>query len=447
MAGRAQLFDLPLGAANNLALVAEHLPWRTNLWEPAGYYALLGKAPGTAIRYFKAAAAVGALSHDGYLQFGDAYEQTGNLFTASQIWEAAIQIYGPSEGSLIRLANTWRETKDYPSLINTLKQIVNLKSFDFNQPSEAIQLYYELGMLLAAHEPASAPPYLLQAVELDPALKDASELAFSIQRALPEGNPAYSLMESGRKLAGLGKWDLAAYAFQKVIESRPDYVEAWAFLGEALQHVEPPRSQDAHAALKKAVEIDPGSLPANTFMALYWRRSGDPDLSLEFLSIAGEIEPNNPDILVDLGAATAIVGDLETANSYFLKAIELTSRDPVYLRQFVSFCMQYNYNLEEIALPIAREAVLSAPDDPVSLDVMGQVLFRLGDLLNAERFLRRAVNYAPDYAPAHLHLGLVYNLQDKTSLANESFARAISLAPGTQTAILAERFFDDSAKP
>jgi Tfp pilus assembly protein PilF len=224
-------------------------------------------------------------------------------------------------------------------------------------------------------------------------------------------------------------------------------VDAWAFLGEALQHVEHPSFPDAHKALKKAIEIDPGSLPANTFLALFWRRSGNPDLSLEYLSIAAEIEPNNPDILVDLGAVTAVIGDLDLANSYFLKAIELTSRNPTYLQKYVIFCMGYNYNLEETALPVAREAVLSAPEDPASLDVMGQLLFRLGDLLNAERFLIKAINNSPDYAPAHLHLGLVYNLQDKTNQANDSFARAISLAPGTQTAILAERFMDGTAIP
>jgi tetratricopeptide (TPR) repeat protein len=407
----------------------------------------MGNNPETAISYFKTAAAVGALSYDGYLQFGDAFEQTGNPYTASQIWEAAILIFGPSEGSLMRLANTQRDTKDYPALIKTLRQIANLQFPDFNQPSFFIHLYYELGMLLAADDPASAPPYLLQAAELDPELSDASELAFTIQRALPEGNPAYSLMESGRKLADLGQWEIAAFAFQRVIESQPDYGEAWAFLGEALQHLDIPENQNAFAALKKAVEIDPLSLPANTFMALYWRRSGDPDLSLKYLTIAAQIEPNNPDVHVDLGAATAIVGDLESATSYYWKAIELTSRDPVYLREFVKFCIQYNLNLEEIALPIAREAVITDPDDPVSLDVMGQVLFRLGDLLNAERFLLRAVKRDPEYAPTHLHLGLVYNLQDKTDQANDAFAKAISLAPGTPAAILAERFFKDSALP
>jgi Flp pilus assembly protein TadD len=299
-------------------------------------------------------------------------------------------------------------------------------------------------MLLAAQEPASAPPYLLQAAELDPARKEASELAFTIQRALPEGNLVYSLVASGRKLADIGKWELAAYAFQRAVDLQPQSGEAWAFLGESLQHLENPANEKAYEALVEALDIDPGSLAPNVFMALYWQRAGKPDVAVEFLTAAVKIDPNNPDIFVDLGTAVAMAGDLETAHHHYWHAIELTYRHPVYLRELTRFYIQYNFNLQEIALPIAREIVQSDPTDPASLDIMGQVLFRLGDLYNAERFFIRAVNLDPNYAPAHLHLGLAYNLQDKTNLAKAAFARAISLAPGTQTAILAERFFDDA---
>ncbi len=46
-----------------------------------------------------------------------------------------------------------------------------------------------------------------------------------------------------------------------------------------------------------------------------------------------------------------------------------------------------------------------------ALDLMGQALFMLDDTLNAERFLLRALQTDPGYAPAHLHLGQVYLLE------------------------------------
>jgi tetratricopeptide (TPR) repeat protein len=452
-AGRAQLFDAPKDTAQNLALIARHLPWRGDLWEQAAHLALAGDDPENAVRFFKEAAAIGDLSHDGYLRFGDAYVGLGNTHTAMQIWEAGIHIFGSSEGSLNRLADVQRDMGDYPALVDTLKALLMLHTSDPGHPSPLIDLNYELGMLLAADDPASAPPYLLQAVELSPELTDANELAFAIQRALPNDNPTYTLMEAGRKLATLNKWPLAVHAFRRVTEAMPDYGEAWAYLGEALQHLEDPAAEgeaaaeDAYQVLGKAIALDPQSLPANIFMTLYWQRGGDPDLAYKYLSIAAEIDPGNPDILVDLGSAAAILGDLEAGYAYYRNAIEVTSSNPVYLRRLVEFCIRYNYSLDEVALPVARQALSSDPDDPASLDVMGQVLFRLGDLLNAERFLLRAIRQDPNYAPAHLHLGMVYNLQDKTSLAYQEFAKAITLAPGTSTATLAQRYFDNLSTP
>lgn len=445
--GRTLGFGSHLETAQHLALVAEHLPWRVSLWEPAGHYAWVGDSPELAIRYFKEAAAAGSLSLEGYLRFGDAYQFGGNLYTAVQIWEAANQIYGVSPESLTRIANAQREVKDYPALIATLKETLGLQPPGMVSPSSRSGLNFELGLLLSAYQPEAAPAYLLQSAEANPALTAANELAFTIQRALPKGNPSYTRMAAGQKLADLGEWELAALAFEGVTENQPDYVEAWAYLGEALQHVEQPDDGRAYTALEKAIQIEPQSLPANTFMALYWGRNGDPELAAEYLSAAAQLDPGNPDILVDLGAATAMLGDLEKAAAYYQAAVDQTSRNPVYLRALAAFCLRYNYNLKEIALPVAREALISTPHDPASLDLMGQLLLRLGDLLNAQRFFTRSIAQDPNYAPAHLHLGLVFSLQGYFSQAVAAYAQTISLAPGSPAATLAARLLRPSTSP
>jgi tetratricopeptide (TPR) repeat protein len=444
---RARSFQAVETSAQNLALVAEHLPWRPGLWEQAGFLALKAANPENAIEYFKNAAAAGDLSEEGYLAFGDAYKATGNTHTGVQIWEASAYIHGPSEQTLVRLADVRRERGDYPALINILKEMLTLETNSLGSSFDSAELNYELGLVLSAEEPASAPPYLLQAVEINPAMTNASALAFTIQRALPQENPTYTLMAAGRKLAILNEWVLAAHAFQKVTEIQPEYGEAWAFLGEAWQHLDENTSENALSALETALEIDPQSLSANILMSLYWQRAGNPNLFYKYLTTAEDIDPNNPMILIDLGEAAAILGDLETGYSYILKAIDQTYNDPAYLRALVEFCIRYNYNLDEVALPTARRVIFSDPGNPASMDLMGQVLLRMGDLLNAERFLLRALDKNPGYAPAYLHLGLIYSMQDKPTQAAEAFNRAITLAPGTPTAYLAEGLFDISILP
>jgi tetratricopeptide (TPR) repeat protein len=443
-ASRAQA---PEVAARSLAMVAEHLPWRQGIWEQAGHYALEGEDAENAILHFKKAAATGDLSLEGYLEFGDAYVEVGNPFTAAQIWKAANQIFGVRRDSLTRLADLQRDLGQYPDLIATLKALMEFQASDPDPLSTSIKLNYELGLLLAAQNPPAAPPYLLQAAELDPSLRDASQLAFTIQRALPNENPVYTAMAASRKLAALNRWALALYALQGVVDGLPDYAEAWAYLGETLQHQAEPATTEAYVALEKALLLDPQSLPANIFMALYWQRAGDPERAYQYLSMAAKIDPDNPDILVDLGAAAAVLGDLESAATNYREAIELTSRSPVYLRKMVEFCLRTNFNLRDTALPLAREALDRDATNPASLDVMGQVFLRLGDLFSAERFLVRALQQDPDYAPTHLHLGVLYSLQDKPDLAIQAFTKAVSLAPGSPTADQATRLLNQPTNP
>jgi tetratricopeptide (TPR) repeat protein len=444
----------PDAAAQNLVMTAEDQFLQNGYLEQAGIITLEEDDPQKAIELFKKAASSGKLSQQGYLKFGDAYAAVGNHYTAIQIWEVAISLGTPVGDILPRYAVAYQELGDYPALVEILKALVKIYSTDpqltssFPYPPSSISgLNYEIGLHLAAHDPVSAAPYLLQAAELDPDLTAAKELAFTIQRALPYENPTYTLMAVGQNLGALGMWELAAHAFRQVIEVQPDYAEAWAYLGEALQHLEDPYLGECITALETALSIDPLSLPANTFMALYWGRNGNFELSYQYLAAASEIDPGNPDVLVDLGAAAAVLGDLETAENKYRKAIEITHQDPETLREYVEFCVRYNIDLGGTAIQEARKALSSDPNNPASLDVMGQVLFRLGDLFNAERFFQRAVLVDPGYAPAYLHLGLIYSLQEKPVQAKDAYNLTISLAPGTPAALLAEKHLSNSDIP
>jgi Flp pilus assembly protein TadD len=99
--------------------------------------------------------------------------------------------------------------------------------------------------------------------------------------------------------------------------------------------------------------------------------------------------------------------------------------------------------LRQVGLPAARQAVLLAPDDPACLDTLGQVFFLLGDAASAERFFDRALQADAGFAPAHLHLGLVYLQQGDSKEAVDQFTLASRLAPGSPTAEQAQRLLEN----
>ncbi len=120
------------------------------------------------------------------------------------------------------------------------------------------------------------------------------------------------------------------------------------------------------------------------------------------------------------------MGNLAEAQNAYQKAITLAPNDPGYQRQMAAFSLKYEYQLHQLALPAARKAVILSPNDAATLDLMGQVLFKLNDLTNSGRFFERALQANSQYAPAHLHLGLLLLYQ------SDPTARLPGADPGTR---------------
>jgi tetratricopeptide (TPR) repeat protein len=450
-ARRAQKSGNLATVAANLASVAEQQPWRIGFWQSAAEAALAANDPQSAGGYFARAASKGELSADGYLFWGDADLQADSLLTALQIWGIASRLGVAPAETLPREAEVYRALGDDRTLIENLRAQITLiqqggLTLD-DRPSSAVsQLYLELGLLLAAYDPAAAPAYLLPAAELNPGLEaQIRNLNFTIQRELSKNDPVYLLTASGRALANQGRWDLAEKAFSNATELQPEYAEAWAYLGEARQHTG--SGSEALSALQRALELDPQSVAANTFMALYWQRQEEPEVALDYLERALELDPQNPAFLVEIGNLTALLGDLAAGQEYYWQAITLQPNDPRYVREFLKFSLRYNLNLQEVALPLARQLVIANPEDPASQDVMGEVLFRLGDLLNAERFFLRALDYDPGFDQAHLHLGALYHLQGKPDLARDQYNQVLELTSNDQTYSQAQEALDEYFSP
>jgi len=310
--------------------------------------------------------------------------------------------------------------------------------------------HYRLALLRAVQDPGAARDPLEKAAALDPAYEGRSQAllqALRIARGCPD--PACALVESGRGLAGLEEWPLAAEAFERAASLRPDYAEAWAFLGEARQHLPMPAgapaaetaslAEEALSALTRAYELDPESIATCLLLSLYWQRQGDYERGLEYARRAAALDPSSPAAAAEIGANLAHSGDLPAALEAYQQAAALAPRDPAYQRLLAAFTLEYDHLVREVGLPAARTAVLLAPDDPASPLSLGQVLFKLGDLAGADRFFRRALELDPDYAPAHLHLGLVHLLEQDPAAAYQRFSLARSLAAGTPLAEQAER--------
>jgi tetratricopeptide (TPR) repeat protein len=422
-------------AAGQLAAAAAQMPGRDDLWESAGRYALQGNDPQDAILYLQNAIKQKP-SAARLILLGDAYQKSGDLRAAILAWENAIQAGGEASQIYANLWQVQQQVGDYPSAIQSLQALLQTQSGDAN-------LTFQLALLLATQQPKAALPYLAQTADSDTSLKtEANSLSQAINQALVENDRAYTLLAAGRALATNNHWDLAIQAFHQACLQRPDYAEAWAYLGEALQHRPPDAGvpQDAGLAeLQKAMALDPHSLVANTFLGVYWQRHQENGQALKAFQTAASLDPKNPVFQVEIGNTLAQMGNLAEAQSAYQIAITLAPNDPDYLRQMAAFSLKYEYQLHQLALPAARQAVILSPDDAATLDLMGQVLFKLNDLTDSGRFFERALQANSQYAPAHMHLGLLLLYQSDPQRAYQELTLARSLDPNGQTAEQSER--------
>lgn len=439
-ARQALVTGTPTRAAANLIRVAEFNPWRKELWEWAGRYALQGGDSQAALSHLKHAATLDALSAQGYLTLGDAYRQAGDLGTALQSWESAQQMGVSEEEIYPRLLAAHREQGDFRAVITDLRALTALRPAD-------VEMHYQLGLYLAAYQPEEALAHLAQVADLEPALKpQADALLGSIRVASRADDPAYTLLESGRALAVLGEWELAAQAFQGAVDLRPEYAEAWAYLGEARQHFDLKDSalqaSPGLAELNKAVQLDPASFVANTFLALYWQRQGETSRALQVLEEVARLYPDNPALLSEMGNALAQTGNLQAALTAYQQAVGIAPQISDYWRLLAGFSARYEYQVSQVGLPAARRAVALDPGNPANLDVLGQVLLLLEDFTSAERFFQRAVDEDPNYAAGHVRLGLVYALRGEIDRAYQKWKQVELAVPGSAAADQAQRLME-----
>jgi len=414
------------------ANAAELVPSRIDLWEQAGVFALQAGEHQIAKLYLERVESTSTLSSQGLLTLGDIANHEGETKTAIGYWEKSQTIDGSYEIHF-RLADLYYQLGDLENAVLHQTSLVEL-----NPTNRSTNL--QLGLMLAALNPEASLAYLSLAVDLDPELASRiTPLIRNIRSAQRSDDASYAYVSAGQSLASIEEWSLAEYALSKAIQLNPEYPEAWAYLGEARQNI----GEDGFAELDEALQIDPDSLAANTLMALYWQRQKRHDLALIYLHSAAKLDDLNPALQAEIGNTLGLLGNLSSAESHYLRAVDLAPNDPTYWQILASFYIKYETKLREEGLAAARQAVILDQDDPASLDAMAQIYLLMESPHIARRFLDRALASDRTYAPAHLHLGLVHIIIGDSLQAYQQFSLAKDLSiPGSPTADLADRLLE-----
>jgi len=410
-------------------------PWRSDLWELIGENEQAEGEVNEAIVDYEQALNLKGLSNQGMMALGDSYQQEGQGEKAIQIWQKALGAGGDPDEVYLRIAKQERQLKNFAGEIQTLH------SWQLAKPLNA-WIPYELGLLQAASQPQAALALLKQAAVLDTSYAGKIKpLQSSIEQALQQSDRGYQEVVIGRSLSGLGEWDLAEQAFQQATVNDPNYAEAWAFLGEALQQT----GQNGSTDLQTALKLNPNSVVAQALIAVQLRQQGRGDLALVYLREAAEEEPEQGIWQVEMGNILVDMGDMTSAMEHYNQAVQIEPNNAVFWQDLAQFCAANQIEVRDTGLPAARQALMLDQNSAAGLDTMGVVLHTLGDLTSAEKFLERALQADGSYAPAYLHIGQVYLDEGRPDLAYAPLNQAARLAgQSDEVGVFAKRLLDQN---
>jgi len=399
-------------------------------------------------------------------------QEDGHLTYETQVLLARAYLALNDPDSAMSLRQQWVE-KGYPSetidplLLKLYTEqgriaatLPILQALAAAQPQNA-EWHFRLGLILAAESPEEAVTPLQQAAQLEAGYQARVTILLE-QLARPAPEKAVAYLNGGRGLASLGEWQLAERAFQHAVEQRPDFPEAWAYLGLARFRLSPPASdsplqkqteeerhtsanqeeQPGLAEIRYALQLNPRSQLALAFLTLIWQELGQTQLALQSAQQAFRLYPEDLNVRLQYAQALAQTGDLEGGWQILQERLNQSSAPQAARKTLVLYCVQYGYRLTESALPLARELVSQMPEDTESLDLLGQVYLGLEEWALAQQAFERALSLDAGYAPAILHLGLVHLAQGNTALARTQFQKVIEIAPFSPSGEQARRYLE-----
>lgn len=145
-------------------------------------------------------------------------------------------------------------------------------------------------------------------------------------------------------------------------------------------------------------------------------------LSLAALAKAAELDPGSPRTRLLLGESLRDAGRINEAVPEYEAAIRIQPSLPAWLGLAVTYWKSGGL---ENALPPLRKALELAPDDADANELMADILVRLGEYAEAQRYVDRALHANPHLVRVWWAQAKIHMAQDKPGLAEREIRKAL----------------------
>ncbi|MBU1113093.1 MAG: tetratricopeptide repeat protein, partial [Candidatus Omnitrophica bacterium] len=182
---------------------------------------------------------------------------------------------------------------------------------------------------------------------------------------------------------------------------------------------------------KKALEVFPRYLYAQTLLAEIYSLLNQPEQALLILQDAAIKDPHNPILHFNLGEFYRVSGKFQEALNHFEDAALFY---PQYPGISLKLCLVHISlgDLKEASAYLeqaVKQTIEQKIEDPENYRLLGDSYTELGQYQKALIYLNKAKDSKPDYLPVYLSLGRTYRLLANSDESIKNLQKALALNP------------------
>jgi tetratricopeptide (TPR) repeat protein len=213
--------------------------------------------------------------------------------------------------------------------------------------------------------------------------------------------------------------------YRRALEIDAENIEYMVGLGSVL--IRRGEKAEAKEWLGKVLAKNEEHPRANVLMGIVYRESLELDDALRHHLRAVRVAPESARAQFELGITQNLRGDNVAAERNLGRAVQLEPNDAINWYAYGE-ALRILEKYGEAAAAYKRALEID-PNHGKAPNKLGFVLFKLGDVDEAEVVLTAAVRANPDDPYPYFNLGMVYGKGEKHTLAINSFLRFLELAP------------------
>ena len=248
----------------------------------------------------------------------------------------------------------------------------------------------------------------LAVLAIDAKTAGADTRAWLEKRVASQPNDSVAIMRLAAIYQREGTVNKAITAYEAALQANPQNVTAMVNLARLYAPQDP---QKAFNLAKAAYNLTPNDPLVTRTLGHLAFLTGDYKWSLSLLQLTAQAQPQNPEVLYDLGEAFYSAGrvtDARTAMQTALQAGAAFSRTNE-AQRFLTMTDLADKPAQALAAQSQVETILkSAPDYVPALMVKAVVAEQKPDFAAAEQTYEGVLKHYPDFAPAQKELAILY---------------------------------------